>query len=224
MGCSSGPDIIQDGLTFCVDAASVRSYPGTGTNWTDFVSGSNAVLTNGPLFESDNGGRITFDGANDSVVCPINIGNSQGTVMCWVYPTSTSDNFFTYTNNAPTSNYSHMLGISSLNKLHVYIYHNTILQFDGPDDMSLNVWHHVVFSWIDNDRITTYLNGKLQDYRNLNSSWKGGSNVWLGVNGGGGNTVRDWFNGSMSIFSTYNRALSADEIRQNYLSTKERFA
>ena len=26
MGCSSGPDIIQDGLVLCLDAASKRSY------------------------------------------------------------------------------------------------------------------------------------------------------------------------------------------------------
>ena len=34
----------------------------------------------------------------------------------------------------------------------------------------------------------------------------------------------DNFDGNISNISIYNRALSADEIRQNYLSTKERFA
>ena len=33
-----------------------------------------------------------------------------------------------------------------------------------------------------------------------------------------------YFNGHIYSVSLYNRALSADEIRQNYLSTKERFA
>ena len=58
MGCSSGPDIIQDGLTFCVDAASVRSYPGTGTTWADIAGGVTGSFVNGASFDSNNAGSI----------------------------------------------------------------------------------------------------------------------------------------------------------------------
>ena len=30
-----GPDIVTDGLILSLDAASTRSYPGTGTTWYD---------------------------------------------------------------------------------------------------------------------------------------------------------------------------------------------
>ena len=35
---------------------------------------------------------------------------------------------------------------------------------------------------------------------------------------------QEWFNGNIAGVSFYNRALTADEIRQNYLATKERYA
>lgn len=70
MSIYGGPDIITDGLVFCLDAANSKSYPGTGTAWTD-LSGNdnNGTLTNGPTFDSSNGGSIVFDGVNDQVNC-----------------------------------------------------------------------------------------------------------------------------------------------------------
>ena len=63
MGCSSGPDIIEDGLVLCLDAASKRSYV-SGNTWTDLKSGYNATLVNGPTFRSDNGGILRFTSFN----------------------------------------------------------------------------------------------------------------------------------------------------------------
>ena len=67
MGCSSGPDIIQDGLVLCLDAASIRSYPKSGTTWSDLAGSNNGTLTNGPTFSSNNGGSVVLDGTNDYV-------------------------------------------------------------------------------------------------------------------------------------------------------------
>ena len=40
----TGPHIITDGLIFAVDAASARSYPGSGTTWIDLSGqGNNAT-------------------------------------------------------------------------------------------------------------------------------------------------------------------------------------
>ena len=68
MGLSHSPRIVTDGLVFCVDAANKRSYPGVGTTWTDLTANkNNGTLTNGPTFDSANGGSIVFDGTNDYV-------------------------------------------------------------------------------------------------------------------------------------------------------------
>ena len=50
MGAFGGPDIITDGLLFAIDAGSERSYPGSGTTWTDIVGSSECALVNGPYF------------------------------------------------------------------------------------------------------------------------------------------------------------------------------
>ena len=63
-----GPRIVSNGLVLCLDAANKRSYPGTGTTWTDLSGNSNnGTLTNGPTFSAGNMGSILFDGTNDYV-------------------------------------------------------------------------------------------------------------------------------------------------------------
>jgi hypothetical protein len=68
MSLSHSPSIVTNGLVFCLDAANSKSYPGTGTDWTD-LSGNqiNGILTNGPAYNSSNGGSIVFDGINDYI-------------------------------------------------------------------------------------------------------------------------------------------------------------
>jgi hypothetical protein len=35
MSVYGGPEIVTDGLVLCLDAANRKSYPGSGTTWTD---------------------------------------------------------------------------------------------------------------------------------------------------------------------------------------------
>jgi hypothetical protein len=63
MGTQGGPGIVTDGLVLSLDAANKKSYPGSGTAWTDLSgAGKSGTLTNGPVFSSDNVGIIDFDG------------------------------------------------------------------------------------------------------------------------------------------------------------------
>ena len=58
MGITRGAKIVSDGLIFCVDAASKRSYDG-GTAWNDLSalgSTQEGELENSPIFSDDNGG------------------------------------------------------------------------------------------------------------------------------------------------------------------------
>jgi hypothetical protein len=54
MAYNFSPKIITDGLVLYLDAANTRSYPGSGTVWTDLSRvGNNGTLTNGPTFNSE---------------------------------------------------------------------------------------------------------------------------------------------------------------------------
>ena len=55
-----GPRIVTDGLQLYLDAANVKSYPGSGTDWRDLSGNSNtSSLVNGPTYSSDDGGGLS---------------------------------------------------------------------------------------------------------------------------------------------------------------------
>ena len=65
MGITYNPRIITDGLVLCLDAGNSKSYPGSGTTWTDLSgNGNTGTLTNGPTYSN---GAIVFDGVDDYV-------------------------------------------------------------------------------------------------------------------------------------------------------------
>ena len=66
-GFANNAPIVTDGLVFYVDAGNSNSYPGSGTTWSDLIGSNDGALTNGPTFDSANGGSIVFDGTNDYV-------------------------------------------------------------------------------------------------------------------------------------------------------------
>ncbi len=84
------PRIITDGLVLALDAANQKSYPGSGTTWSDLSgNGNNGTLTNGPTFDSGNNGSIIFDGVDDYITTgttPSQLqGNPSFTVSGWFY-------------------------------------------------------------------------------------------------------------------------------------------
>ena len=55
-------------MVLALDAGNTKSYPGSGTAWTDLSGrGNTGTLVNGPTYSSVNGGSIVFDGTNDYV-------------------------------------------------------------------------------------------------------------------------------------------------------------
>jgi len=88
--------IVQSGLVLNLDSGVSSSYPGSGTTWTDLSgNGNTGTLTNGPTYNSANGGSIVFDGTNDYVnltsVSLLPVGTSDRTIVAFVRtPTSFS--------------------------------------------------------------------------------------------------------------------------------------
>jgi len=92
---NNGPKIVTSGLVLALDAGNTKSYPGSGTVWTDLSgNGNTGTLTNGPTFNSSNGGSIVFDGVDDFVNIPYNtywntnvFGTATNfTLECWHKP------------------------------------------------------------------------------------------------------------------------------------------
>jgi hypothetical protein len=62
MAYQNGPRMITDGLVLYLDSANAKSYPGSGTVWTDLSgNGNNGTLINAPIFD---GNFFTFGESN----------------------------------------------------------------------------------------------------------------------------------------------------------------
>jgi hypothetical protein len=86
-----------------------------------------------------------------------------------------------------------------------------------------NKWHHIVCTrGVSNYAI--YVDGVL-NRTGSGGSWTG-TNIWAGMNaqiGNNPNNVNLFYYGEMAGIKIYNRALSTEEVQQNYNTTKTRF-
>ena len=90
MGTAGGPNLVTKGLVLALDAASKRSYPGSGTTWFD-LSGlaNNGTIQNANQFNS--AGYFEFDGNSQNTeatvaTIEVNTNLTEGnTVEQWFY-------------------------------------------------------------------------------------------------------------------------------------------
>ena len=90
MSLSHSPSLITSGLILCLDAANLRSYPGSGTTWSDLSgNGLNATISNSPTYTTSNGGILTYSGSVAGATATgtsslFNVGTGDFTVECWM--------------------------------------------------------------------------------------------------------------------------------------------
>ena len=235
MATNYNPSIVTDGLRFCLDAANTKSYPGSGTTWTD-ISGKgrpDGILSNGPTFDSNNLGSINFDGSNDRVNLSRPIGkNDAFSVDIWHKRGAQQDKYL-YSETSDSSN-SPFWGItsktgSSNSTLRIFARRNggqTEVNFQ-PSGAEYTIYdnipHHLVVVYESNN-LYFYLDGSSIG----STSWNRGSYSGLNINSLGGwrhsgtNTGGN-MNGNIYSLKTYSRALTAVEVLQNYNAVKGRY-
>jgi hypothetical protein len=222
----NGPQIVRDGLILHIDAANTKSYPGTGTSWTDLSGGeNNGTLTNGPVYSSNNKGFFTFDGADDFANFGTSFSNTlvNITVSSWYYPVlHTTPSFFLakYTGGVNGWLLAH---VSSTNRFSVDGRESTAAYFQNLTTNAIypvNRWYNVVFTK-SGTNWRLYINSVLEANNNNGNgttSFNNGATFSVGridsIDTGKGNIAQ---------VSVYNRALSQSEIAQNYNSIKGRF-
>ena len=228
MGINYNPRTIVDGLVLALDAGNTKSYPGSGTAWTDLSGrGNTGTLTNGPTYSSANGGSIVFNGSTQ-YLSPTGLTDAfwQGnwTASFWV-----KFNTIDTGNNGSTDKTLLQHGTSTTRQgLHLTQRNTRIFFGLYSDDLSGTIilttgtWYNVVFT-LNN---TTYAK-QIYINRNLDASGTGaGAYVGTGNNARIGGPVLNfgsYFNGFMPSCSFYNRVLTATEIQQNYNALRNRF-
>jgi hypothetical protein len=228
--------IVRNGLILYLDASQNLSYPRSGTTWRDLTTNNNnGTLTNGPVFNSLNQGSIVFDGVNDFVSIPtptnlLSFGTNPFTISLWIFPTYIWSGGFvsqTILSNYINYNFDYIsyfyLGLINSNSFNNQI---TILDSNGNFMLGytipVNQWTNVVFTRNGNN-FTSYRNGITQSTIVNISNYSGvRTNKICGGVGGTVNEIIS-FGGRLSQTLIYNRAITAAEVRQNYIATKSRF-
>ena len=245
------PNIVTDGLVFNYDSAISSSYSGIGNTAYDISgSGASIALTNGPTFSPLNSGSIVFDGTNDYIEAPhsssLNISGSI-TVDVWIYMTSLSNSgdmnlICKYSNAGGSSNQSWIL-FKSTGSYSAYSPNGTAGSnefvwlatsagstggaFIGTgEQVSANTWYNVVAIYNSfNEKIEIYTNGQLKSSTTRTGQTSGVLSTNLRNLQVGGTPLDSnrWVQGRIPISRVYNRALSAQEVLQNFNATKARY-
>jgi len=216
--------IIDDSLILCLDAASSFSYPGSGNTWFDLSKyQQNVTLYNSPTFNSNIGfGSLQFNGTNQygfrSLLSP-GITNSPFTISTWLYSTSTQA---TQTWTTIGSALGQVIeGILNLGGNNFYYSDYGSVNITVPNNNILNNWYNVVLYLDSSFAAKMYVNGVLVGSDTATNYLTGNSILSIGTYYLVGPGL--WYAGYISNFYVYNRALSEQEILQNYNALKGRF-
>jgi hypothetical protein len=224
------PKIVTDGLQLCLDAANVKSYPGSGTTWSDLSGNAyNASIVGSVSYTTENLGCFNMNGSqtSDYITLPVSALNnlsdgSYWSLEFWVRldATSASPTFFNSMATTSDNNY--------------YITQQTNSAV-FPFNESKNTGSNISYSAGEKFLLTIVHNGSSQDYYKngvFSGNYTAANNVKL-TEGWVLNQEQDSVLGGfqasqasdMGCYSIrlYNRELSEFEVKQNFNALRKRF-
>jgi hypothetical protein len=228
------PNIAVDGLILCLDAANPKSYS-TGSTWVDMSSSINNVsLVNDPTFTSSGVGSFLFNGVDDyGKITSLNLSSfNKITIDIWMKFTTSSLKILA----------EHSIDFNGSNAFVIVLNEfggvgSFQISDRGPEGYNISYtsqgfndgnWHNFIVV-IDRSLSLTQQNKIYADgvfntildpgYRSdINSNF---SNFDLYIGSRAGSNY--FYPGSISSIKIYNRALSINEVSQNFNATKTRF-
>ena len=226
MGIAYNTSLVRDGLVLHLDAANKKSYPGTGTAWTDMSGNSNnGTLVNGVAYNAANNGSMVFDGVNDYA----NAGNlgsffTQGTISYWMNSSAVEN----YRNPFSTKYLGLNEGIRfeqmSSGAFYVVIGNTsnqyTVHYYTLDGFITANTWYNVVLGWnTSTNNVAGYLNG-IQKFNSTNTYW---APTLPSISIGSGFDSGRYFAGKISNTLIYNRTLTSAENQKNFNTLRGRY-
>jgi hypothetical protein len=204
-----------------LDAASRKSYPGTGNVWRDLSgNGNDGTLTNGPTFSSANAGSIVFDGPSDGVLLPNISPTSGASLNAWFYTDINNTNY-----GAIFANWSDIGGgrsywigteINESTAINVFFSGNTLLF--KITSLPLNTWTLLTITHT-GSICKAYING-IERFSVSSTLATSTNNTSIGYDTTRANYP---FKGKIAQATIYNRALTPTEIQQNFNATRGRY-
>jgi hypothetical protein len=227
-----GGPIVTDSLDLVYDAGNLVSYE-SGSLTTYPMTGSiTGSLVNGAGFSSDGGGSFDFDGTDDVIdldYSNVMYNTSTMTLECWI---KSSDD------GAGSEDWCTFMGTRYGNSIQIGRYSNTdkcgvLIATSTNGNLNLasgttpifdEKWHHCVVTF-DNGVCKFYVDTNLE----VSNSSRSGQTLTtsnsdkFGIGGSSGGGDGRNFYGKITSCKIYSKALTADEIWQNYLAQSVRF-
>jgi hypothetical protein len=233
MAINYNPKIITDGLVLYLDAANPKSYPGTGNTWFDLTSNGNNALLNGnannPVWNSE--GYFTFPATSIGINGGMVINNSASLQSV---STMTVELIFTLqtksvisgdstwmaifskgstrSNQTPAISVNQSVGLKYLHIERPSVFNSATDLFT---DYTGNKWYHVVavisstsFGYLNTVQVSTASGGMTAN----------SFPIYLGFDSG-----LEMFKGKLAVVRVYNKALSVQEIKQNFEALRGRY-
>ena len=221
------PNVVTSGLTLFLDSGFIPSYKKSGSTWTDLsFSGKNATLINSPSFSSSNQGILLFSASSSQYATTADLGTlSNFTINCWYYmntvPQSNKYPALVCNTYDLVSKVNFSLGVNESpwsGKIAGGFYNSGWYNAAGFTPTA-NTWTNACVTY-DGSNIKLYRDGVL---------FSSAATSTAAVTSGQGVRIArrwddvDYIDGYIPIVSIYNRALSANEISQNYSAIYPRF-
>lgn len=236
MSLAHSPSIVTNGLVLCLDAANTKSYPGSGTTWTDISGNGNITSLSGTFsYNTNNIGAVKFDAGDElltvsnSSILSTTFANSSFTILTTVrsdnvvYPRSRHP---LYVNTNPTSSTEkgwsagHGATSSSM-EFRICDGTNLVNGFLSYNVAESTIYHRAFV-------VDRTVGANMKYY--VNSSYIGqvdAPSVTGSIYTSGGlvlGNVWGWrYMGNIYSIQVYNKVLTELEIQQNFNATRGRF-
>lgn len=224
MAIGYNPVIVTNGLVLCLDAANVKSYPGSGTTAFDLTRSSyNFSMDNGASVNASNSGVFSFDGSDDylnTTSIPSTFWNSGSwTVSLWAYFDTVNkgtDNGMVGHGTASANNGLHL---GERNRRIYFGFYSNDLQSDAV--LNATTWYNIVWRFaFGTKQKRIFLNGvQLASGGTVGYS---GNTADTRI-GNYTHTATTDMDGFLNNILFYGRVLDETEIKQNFEALRGRY-
>lgn len=230
MAFHHSPKIVTSGLVLALDPANKKSYTGSGTSATDLTrtATSGPTLNNAVGFTTAANGAFDFDGTNDYISFGYSAqpATSQITVLAWVYPDQDATDGGRTRGCAWGGPGAMYLGLWPNASAGSSAIHAGVQTASGRPTIQTgtivtNQWSMLTMAY-NGSTTTTYLNTGVVSSVSQTGNITAGTTYNVGTYSNLTDSNHN-FPGFISIALMYNRALSVQEITQNFNATKSRF-
>lgn len=233
---NSSPNIVTSGLLVHLDASNSSSYSGSGTTWSDLSgNGNHATLGNGVTYSNEHSGSMSFDGVDDYISMPSSsfpTGNfpfSVDTVVNWENGYHDVLFYYGYDRGQPETP---VFSINNSNHL-VFEFGSGHGYLEGTTSLTQNQNYLLTVTYSGSE-INLYIDGQLEATRAYSGANLRTDNAVNGDNAAIGQTFSNFgnvdtphgygrFKGEIPEFRFYNKALTQEEVTQNYDALKTKY-